>query len=67
MVVNHDFNITHDLSIAAVSFLSHESDAGAIAKDTSGLRVEDKRNGQEAFNPFCYTKLVESREPVAVD
>lgn len=53
MVINHELDITHNLCITAVRLVGHLSNAGAISKDTGGLRVKNERNCEEAFDPFC--------------
>lgn len=37
VVVNHELNVAHDLSVTAMRLLSHLANVGALAKDTRGL------------------------------
>jgi hypothetical protein len=53
MIVYHEFEISHDLGIAAVGFLRHSSHAGAVLVEEAGrLGVEHKRDGEKTFDPF---------------
>lgn len=53
MIINHELDITHNLCITAVRFVRHLSNARAISKDSGGLRVKNKGDCEEAFDPFC--------------
>jgi hypothetical protein len=53
MVINHELDITHNLCITAVRLVRHLSNARTISKDSGGLRVKNKRDCEEAFDPFC--------------
>jgi hypothetical protein len=53
VVFNHVFDVAHNLGISPVCFFSHFGDAGSVAYYACWLGVEDKRNGEEAFDPFC--------------
>lgn len=54
MVINHPFNIPHNLPIPPMSLLGHHLHAMTSRfKDACWLGVQDKRDGEEAFDPFC--------------
>ncbi len=58
MVVDHDFDVFHDLGVSLVSDLSHGFHVwGLGVEDIGGLGVEDEWDGEEAFDPFCNVEL----------
>ena len=53
VVVYHFFDVFHDFCVAAVGLGGHGGDGAAGFEDAGGLGVEDERDGEEAFDPFC--------------
>jgi hypothetical protein len=48
VIVDYLFYVSHDLSIAALGYSRHlVNRLGVRFEDSSGLRMQDKRNGQE--------------------
>ena len=54
MVIEHDFDIPHDLGIAAMGFFSGLGDVGGLRVESAGgLGVEHEGNGEQPLDPFC--------------
>lgn len=64
MIVYHVFNVPQYLSVATMRFLGHAGDAGAVRlKDTRGLGVEHKGDGEEALDPFYGERKLANARP----
>lgn len=56
VVVYHDLDVSHDFSIASCGLVCHAFQAQCRIvglKNALRLRVENKRDGEQAFDPFC--------------
>ena len=72
MVIDHVFDVFHDLGVAAVGLGGHVGYGTFGFEDACGLGVQDEGDGEEAFDPFwsgvseCWSedwvKMVEGRK-----
>lgn len=53
MVINHEFDISHNLGVSSMRFFSHLGDVAVISKHARRLGVEHKGHGKKTLDPFC--------------
>lgn len=59
MIINHPLNIPHDLPIPPMRLRSHHLyTMTPRLKDSRRLRMQHKRDGEQAFDPFCCSSVL---------
>lgn len=54
MIIEHNLDIPHDLSIAAMGLLGSLGDVGGLRVKSAGrLGVEHEGDGEQSLDPFC--------------